>query len=203
MKRLLTEPFRGRTARETLYCVLALATGVFWFCLLGTLFVGAASLLLSLVGIPLLVLTLAVARAGPRLDRRIVRDPVGVEIPPPPVAPPRRRRWLGRLTDGGAWRALLYLVLQGATGTATFTGAVTIWAVALSCLTIPTWWWTIPGGDFLWDGNRLDTPWEYLLVVAVGLLALLAAPWVVRVLALGQARLALALLGPTRGELER
>src|SRR4051812_34152069 len=103
MKRLVTEPFRARTWRETLYCVVSLATGVFWFSVLGTLFVGAASLLLSLIGIPLLVLTLALAKAGARLERRLVADLVGIEIPPPPVVPAPRRRWLGRLTDGGAW----------------------------------------------------------------------------------------------------
>src|SRR5690242_16951247 len=42
MKRLLTEPFRLRTWRETLYCVVCLVTGVFWFSLLVTLFSTAA-----------------------------------------------------------------------------------------------------------------------------------------------------------------
>jgi signal transduction histidine kinase len=55
----------------------------------------------------------------------------------------------------------------------------------------------------LWDGNRLDSTWEWLAVVGGGILLVLVTPWIIRALVAFDVLLMRAFLGPTHGELER
>jgi signal transduction histidine kinase len=207
MRTVLTEPFRLRTWRETAWALLALWIGVFWFCVLVTLLALGIGLAITIVGLPILALTLLVATWGARLERSLARGLLQAHVDEPPAEPDEGkeswRRVLQLLTSERRWRSVLYLLLLFPIGLVEFVVAVTAWSVALYLLSTPFWWWAVPDEDFFWDGNRLDTPWEWALVVVGGVAALLAAPWLVRGCVWAHVRLMRGLVGPTRRELER
>jgi signal transduction histidine kinase len=207
MRTVLTEPFRLRTWRETAWALLALWIGVFWFCVLVTLLATGIGLAITIVGLPILALTLVLATWGARLERSLARGLLRVHVDEPPTEVDEGkeswRRVLQLLTSERRWRSVLYLLLLLPVGLLEFVVAVTLWAIALGYLSAPFWWWAVSDADFLWDGNRLDTPWEWALVVAGGFAALLAAPWLVRGCVWLHVALMRGLVGPTRRELER
>ena len=199
--------FIDRVGRETLYALLALPLGIFWFTALVTLQATALGLVITFVGLPLMALGLQLARGGAAVERRWIEWVTGRRIvAPPPRAPRSRSLWhrlLAMLGDLARWRETAYLLLLLPAGIVLFTAAVVWWSVGLGALTAPIWWWAIPDGDFLWPGNDLDHPLEWVGTIAVGILFTSSAPYVVHGLVSVQAALAGALLGPTRSELER
>jgi signal transduction histidine kinase len=199
--------FLFRTGRETLYALVSLALGVFWFTLLVTLQATALGLVITFVGLPLMALGLVLARGGAAVERRWLEWVTGRRIVAPPPRPPRSRslwhRLLAVLGDLARWRETAYLMLLLPSGIVLFTAAVTWWSVGLGALSSPLWWWALEDSDFLWPGNDLDHPLEWAGTIAVGILFCWSAPYVVHGLVTVQSALAGALLGPTRGELER
>ena len=210
MRTFLTEPFRLRTWREAIWAVLALPIGVAWFTILVTLLSTGFALAITLVGIPIIAATLVLADYGAKGERALARALLGADVPEPPRAPagvpePILRRALHLLTNERRWRSVVYLLLLFPLGLLEFLAAVIGWSIALAGLTWPLWWWAIPDADadFLWDGNRLDNPWEYALVLGTGVAAALLTPWLVRATVLLHLAVMRALVGPTRRELER
>jgi signal transduction histidine kinase len=214
LPRFLTEPFRLRTWKETAYALLALPLGVAWFTIFLTLGTTSLSLIVFVVGLPLLALTLWLARVAARAQREVAGTLLGASIPARPAVPvppdrPWWRRMLEPVLDLSTWRAFAYLIVFSfPVGLALFIAAVVLWSVALSFVTAPLWYFFVPTenrGDVLWggDGNGLDAGWEWLVTVGGGLLVFFVTPWVIRALTALDVVLMRALLGPTRGELER
>ncbi|HXV95602.1 MAG TPA: sensor domain-containing protein [Gaiellaceae bacterium] len=209
--RFLTEPFRLRTWRETGWALLALPLGVAWFSIFLTLVTTSLSLIVFIVGLPLLALTLWAARLAGSVQREVAGAVLDVRLPGPPFVPPPDarpfRRFLQPLADISTWRALAYLlVFSFPLGLGLFLAAVILWSVALALVTAPVWYFAVPDanrGDLLWDGNRLDSGWEWAAVVGGGILLVLLTPWIVRAFVAFDVLLMRALLGPTHGELER
>jgi signal transduction histidine kinase len=208
---VLTEPFRLRTWRETAYAIVSLPLGVLWFSVFLTLLTGSLSLILFVVGLPLLVLTLWLAWAAAIAQRAVADVLLHVRIPTPPLArtPTSRpfRRFLDPVLQLATWRSLAYLLLFAFPfGLASFLVAVILWSLALGFLTAPAWYFAIPEadrGDVLWSGNQLDSGWEWGAIVGLGVFLLFLTPWLVRAFVSLDALLMRAFLGPTRGELER
>jgi signal transduction histidine kinase len=207
-----TEPFRLRTWKQTGYAILALPLGVAWFSIFLTLGTTSLSLIIFVVGVPLLALTLWLAQVAARAQREVAGALLDASIPGPPSIPaPQDRPWWRRMLepvlDLATWRALVYLVVFSfPVGLGLFIAAVVLWSVALSFVTAPAWYLFVPDDnrdDVLWGGNGLDSGWEWLLVVGGGLLLVFVTPWVIRALTALDVLLMRALLGPTRGELER
>jgi len=210
MPTILTEPFRLRTWREAAWAVLALPIGVAWFSVLVTLLSTGVALAITIVGLPIIAFTLVLADYGAKGDRALARWLLGADVPEPPRQAGGGettvwRRLLALLTSERRWRSVLYLLLLFPLGLVEFLAAVIGWSIALAGLTLPLWWWAIPeaDADFLKEGNRLDTPWEWALTLGTGVAAALVTPWVVRATVLLHVALMRALVGPTRRELER
>src|SRR3954470_7723334 len=178
--------FAARTWKETLYLLLDLPVGVAGFTLAVTGLAGAAGLLITFVGVPLLTATLLLARAGGRGELARARALLGVELPAPRALPRHDgliARLLAPIRNGAAWRATLYFLLMLPAGILTFTVAVTWWATALGALTLPVWGWALPhGGPQLADGRYWSAPWQLALAAAAGLVLTLLAPAVVHAL---------------------
>ena len=175
--------FRARTWEETLYLLLDLPVGVAGFTLAVTGLAGAAGLLITFLGLPLLTATLLLARLAGRGELARARALLGVELPAPRPLP-RRDGLIARLfapiRDGAAWRATVYFLLMLPAGILTFTVAVTWWATALAALTLPAWAWSVPhGGPELWADRYWSRPWQLAVSAAVGLGLTLLAPYVV------------------------
>jgi signal transduction histidine kinase len=210
--RFFTEPFRLRTWKETAYALVALPLGVVWFSVFLTLVTTSASLIVFVVGLPLLALTMWLVRVAARAQREVANVLLDARIPARPAvpAPEGQSRWralVDPVLEVAAWRALAYLLIFAfPIGLGLFIVAVVLWSVALSSVTAPIWYHLIPAdnrGDFLWDGNTIDSGLEWAAVIAGGIVLLFVTPWIVRALTSLDALLMRGLLGPTRGELER
>jgi signal transduction histidine kinase len=209
LRTLLTTSFWLRSARETVYALASLPLGVLWFSVVATMLALSAGFAITIVGLPLLLLTLGLVRFAAALERRWAELALGEVVPAAAARPGLRgpepwwRRLWALVSEGAVWREVLYLLLLLPAAIVLFVAAVTIWSIALTGVTAPLWYWAVPDADFLWNGNSFDNPVEFAGTFAVGVAALLAAPWVVRGLIRVHVALLRALLGPTRGELER
>jgi signal transduction histidine kinase len=206
---MLTTSFWLRSGRETVYALAALPLGVLWFSVVVTMLALSAGMAITIVGLPVLLLTLGLVRFAAGLERRWAELALDEQLPAATARPGLRgpepwwRRLWALVSEVAVWREVLYLLLLLPAGIVLFVAAVTIWSVALFGVTAPFWYWAVPDGDFLWNGNSFDHPLEFAGTFVVGAIALLAAPWVVHGLVRAHVTLLRALLGPTRGELER
>ena len=195
----------ARTWRETLYLLLDLVVGVVGFTFVVTGLSLGAGLLITLVGIPILGLTVLGCRGAAWLERRRARL-LDLELPDPPPLD-RSGSFLRRasrpLVDGVGWRAALYLLLMLPVGIVTFTVAVTVWSTALGLLALPVYAWSLPhGGPQFGDSYYWNKPWQIAVAAVAGAVLILIAPWIVRGLAAADRAFVRALLGTSRRELE-
>jgi signal transduction histidine kinase len=195
----------GRTWRETAYLLVDLVVGVVGFTFVVTGLSLGVGLLITLVGLPVLGLTLLGCRGGAWLELRRARM-LGLHLPDPPPLDHTGslfRRLSRPLVDGVGWRAGAYFALMLPVGIVTFTVTLTIWSTALGLLTLPAWAWSLPhGGAQFGDSYYWNRPWQLALSALAGAALTLLAPWVVRVLAVADRGLVRGLLGTSRRALE-
>jgi Putative sensor len=195
------QPFHLRVWKETLYLLLDLPIGVAGFTFVVTGLSLGVSLLITLVGVPLLAATLVLARLAGRAELARSRALLDYElVAPEPL--PRRKTVLTRLwapiRDGSAWRSTAYFALMLPVGIATFTIAVTWWGATLFLVTLPTWAWALPhGGPLITHGYYWSQGWQLALSFVAGLALALATPAVIHA-ATYLDRGLLALLGRSR-----
>jgi len=196
--RILTEPFEARTWRELLYLVATYLLGGVGLVYVATLIYGGVFLVITVVGLPLIGVMVLGGRVFGRMQRSLVAGLLDDEIPAPSAFRGKSGffSFIGSmLTDTTGWRALAYLVLK--TPVVVVGGyAVGTWiAVGAISATYPVWWIafdpenTDPQGRVRHTGIQLgswyaDTLPRALLVSAVGVVALLASPWLVRLVVL-------------------
>jgi len=217
VREIVTRPFRLQAWKELAYLLLGLPVGVVTFTVVVTGVALGVSLLITLVGIPVLVATAYADRGLAWLERRRAALVVGRPISDPPYRRPERPgalAWLKALAvDPQTWKEAAWMVVVFAVGLVGFVVAVVLWTVALWAVTFPVYWWALPHDavpQVRGEGDELalDT-WPLAIAVgACGLVLLVVSPWVCSLLAQGQARLARVFLGPgaatTRlGELTR
>jgi signal transduction histidine kinase len=186
MSRFLRPLIQARTYLETFDLLLDLAVGVLWFTILTTLLTTGVSLLITLVGLPILTATFYLARAAAHAERVRVRGFLGLDIPQPFYKPRKGdglwHRLTSPFTDRTTWKELSYVwLVQPILGVVNFTVAVTAWAVPLWALTLPIYavHWKAAAPE-VWPGETLDT-WHEVIPVAIGgLLVLPLVPWVIR-----------------------
>src|SRR5919204_1493554 len=89
MVRFLRPLAESRTYLATLDFGLDLVFGILWFSLFTTGIAAGASLLITLVGLPILTATFLIARAGGWIERRRAALLLGTEIADPVRRPPK------------------------------------------------------------------------------------------------------------------
>jgi signal transduction histidine kinase len=205
MIELLRTPFRRRSAAELLYALIGLPLALpgFVYVLVGPAL--SFALTLVLLGVPLFVLVMRGARGLGAMYRGVAQWLLALKVAAPP---PRRPRpglvgaWTSALSDSTGWRALLYMLTKLPLALLTFTAAVLFWAYGLGLLTYPLWR-LLPFSGFPHTGAGptrsifLDTVPNVLTNAIVGLIVLLAAPWIVRGLVQLDRLLVAGLLGAT------
>jgi signal transduction histidine kinase len=195
----------ARTWRETVYLLLNLPVGIAGFTFVVTGLSLGLGLLITLVGFPVLVVTLLGCRGGGWLERRRAWL-LALRLPDPPPLDRSGsflRRWSRPLADAPSWRAAAYFFLMLPVGIVTFTVTVTFWSVALGLLAFPAYAWSLPhggaqvGSDYYWN-----QPWQLAIASAAGAVLTLLAPWVVRGLAWADRGFVRGMLGTSRRALE-
>ncbi|MEV4534206.1 sensor domain-containing protein [Asanoa sp. NPDC049518] len=198
MSAVLLAPFAARTWREMAYALASLLLAAPAVLVPAALLV-AAPMALTVVGLPLLVGVLLLARQLPGWFGFVARPLLGWDLSAPPPLSGRTAVARGRevLTDGRAWRAAVYAFAKAplAAVTAYITLLGTVFGALL--LTSPLWWEAgtrdlgLPGVD-----SRPETGYA----AAVGAAALLLCPWLLRGLVAVDRNLALLLLAPGPAE---
>jgi signal transduction histidine kinase len=201
MKRLFAPLARGRTWSASLHLLLDLPFGIAWFVITITgLSLGVGLVPLALVGLFVLMATVAMGRVISAVERTRAKALLGVTVLPPG---PRElasegswRRMRTFLHDPAGWKGLVYGLVKFPLGIMNFTVVVTMWSVALGGTTFPAWGWIVPSN--FGDDHPIDGWWKVGWLAAnfvVGLAALIATPHVVRGLAAMDAGLIKGLLG--------
>jgi signal transduction histidine kinase len=186
MSRFLKPLIQSRTYLETFDLLLDLVVGTLWFTVFTTLIATGASLLITLVGLPILTATFYLARAAAYAERARVRAFLGVVTDKPVYKPPKSNGLWHRLVapfgDRTTWKELAYLwLVQPVLAVLNFTVAVTAWAVPLWAITLPIYavrWHS--ASPQVWSGRTLDTWHEVIPVAIAGVVVLSLVPWVIR-----------------------
>ncbi|HEY2957717.1 MAG TPA: sensor domain-containing protein [Actinomycetota bacterium] len=194
----VTEPLTRRARLELLFCLAGIPLGLVTFAMIP---------LAPVVVVLVPVLPLVARRLG-GVHRGLAARLLGERVPPPP--PPRPGRLWAGLRDGPGWRAMAYQVLK--LPAAFLEGyAAYLWLGGLANLTYPFWWGLFrnhPPGVLL-GPVLVATPFPGRVLhvatfpgtfaaFAVGLVMLLAAPWVTRGVTAVDRWLLRGLLGPGR-----
>jgi signal transduction histidine kinase len=202
-------PVRLATWRELAYLLLGFVMSIATFAVVVTLVSLGVSLLVTLVGVPILLATAYVNRWFADLERRraafLLREPVGRSYRDP-SRPGFWQRVRAVATDPQTWKDYGWLALLAVVGFAFGLVAIVLWSVALGMLSVPIWWWIPPDDTVLavMDGDRtvwsVDSWWWEGAIGAAGVAAILLTTWICAGLALAQARLARLLLAPSLQE---
>jgi hypothetical protein len=176
-------------ARETylglVYALLGLPLGLFYFVFLVTGLSVGLGLAVTIVGIPILVLTIIAARGLAQLERTLAVSLLGASMPRVATEPGKGMLWrrLARqLRSRATWRELAYLLIRFPTGLASFSIAVTVTVQAAYAIIMPVLVAIgVPGTDYY--GWHVDTVWKALLLVPPGIALLFVAPLILTLLA--------------------
>ena len=132
----------ARTWTRILYLLLALPLGVVEFSVLVTAISFGFGTAITLIGIPVLVATIWIARWLANLERSLIGRLVGVEIPSPYRPDPVGGRWWRRITarlaDPATWKDLAFLLLQLPLGILSFSVTVAVLGFGLRLLAAPS-----------------------------------------------------------------
>lgn len=195
-----------RTWTTSLYLLLSVVSGTFWFTVIVagvSIGLGAA---LIYVGLLLLLTLPFLWRAGARLERFMIGAAFGESIPSPYRAAPHGTRWQRArlaLTDPATWKDLTYLLLLLPLGIVWSSLILAVWGHVLTLAAAPIYIHWVPGRRIDWLafsslGLTLDTWWKVVLACVVGLGLSVPAAWIVRGAGPLHAGLARTLLGPSR-----
>lgn len=183
--------------RESVYLLTSLFTGVVGATIAVTAGAVGAGVGILIVGLPVAVAAAHVDRWWCGGERRRAALVLGAPIPSA-YLPPRGTSWFARrisvLADRHTWLDMVWMLVSLPLGIVGFVVAVLAWVALPALLSTPIWFWSIPGWVHAHD---------VLLSIACPLLAVPAAViggWLLHPVALGQARLAALLLGPSRTE---
>ncbi|MGW6389417.1 sensor histidine kinase [Streptomyces sp. NPDC055103] len=204
-------PFEARTWRALGYVLIGLPLSVCWFALSVAFVSAGAGLLITFLGVPILAGALAMCRGFGAVERARARALLDLDVKAP--EPVRGRTggafsWMGAMLKSGAsWRHLLYALLHMPWAVFGFSVSVALWAWGWGLFTYPLWQWVFPayvgqdGIQLYGDGTHdfyLDSPFETGVTCLIGLLFVLAGPWVLRGIVGVDRFLVAGLLGPGR-----
>jgi signal transduction histidine kinase len=201
----LVGSWRALTWRGLGYLLLGLPVTAFAVTIALLTVLAGTALSMTVVGVTVVPMLLNLTRAAAWLERR--RCALLRQVAPPQRYPtrdlPPRVRLRTELSDPTTWRDLAWLLIAAPVNLACAVIAAATSTVGLGLITIPVWYRFLPDRQAkLYDSGGVShvvinsvpaaLPWASL-----GILLVWVAGWLTRGVAVGQARLAAALLGPT------
>lgn len=174
-----------RTYLALAYALLGLPLGIFYFVFVVTGLSLGLGLLVTLLGVPVLALTLAGCRGLAQLERSLTASLLDAAMPRVDTGREQGSIWqkLGFLVrSGSTWRELAYLLLRFPAGIASFSIAVTAVSGGVYYGLVHPFLVGFGLHTELPGGREIDTVPEALLLVPPGLILLLLAPAILNVL---------------------
>lgn len=151
---------------SVIYLLLTLATGVVYFTVVVTGLSLSLGLAILIIGIPMMLLFLAVVRALSLAEGRLVEAMLGERMPKRPRLSPsenglfRRIGWW--LKDYRTWTSMLYMLLMLPLGTIYFSLTVTAFSMIVALFALP-FAQAVQGYVFIVDGYGYGMePWALL-----------------------------------------
>ena len=149
------------------YLLLAFPLGTFYFVFLVTGLSLGFGLIITLVGIPILLLVLSGSWVLCRFERQVAITLLNEDIPLAVSGTASGGLWFrvkALLKDRVTWTGMLYLFMKFPLGIVTFTIAVTLIAVTVGLLAAPTYMWT--SDSLVWGSRSFDPfPWSWILTI--------------------------------------
>jgi len=221
---ILAAPLDRRTRRELLYCGVGGLAGTLGFVVVVVLLASgltvSASVLGTVVGLLLIMLTLRLSRRLGSLHRRVSNRLLGQHVEPPPRFQPGTGllgRVDRRLRDRVAWRGIWYSLAKLPVAFVQFY-AIALTVCGLIDFTYPLLWVLFRHGDqspmpllqplSFGDSPKISTWLGSYFAAVIGVICVVAGTWLARGINLGDRALVRNLLGPTSmaervSELER
>jgi signal transduction histidine kinase len=189
---------------DTQYVLLGFPIGIvaLSLCMIG--FSAGVGTVVTVLGLPILVATLFLARGLATIERSRIGPVLRRRFPQPHYKQAEEgagffRRMFRRLSDGQAWLDLVHGIFRFIPSTISFTFVIVWWVTAIGGLTFPLWDWAIPKGpdyndlpELLGLGDSTAVRTTYYMALGV-FFALTLIP-VVRLSALLEAQFARGLL---------
>lgn len=204
LARALRAPFEARSWRETFHLLFNLPVGIATFTIMVTGFATGFGMLITLVGIPILFLTMYLSRWMASVERARSRLFLDTDVRPAYRPDPPRDTWwrvhVSRISDPATWIEVGYHLFMLPFGIVTFSVTVALWSTAIGMVTAPLWAWASPDQRIWIDvpdrGWVIHAgPLELTLVALGGLVLLFVTPWVVRAMAAGNRAVVRGMLG--------
>ena len=217
MRRLLRRAYgpygQLRVWTETVHLLSNLAVGIALFAAIVTMVSVSAGLLVTLLGVPLLVLTVLGGRTIGVMERARAKALLNLDLPAPARFVADGGLWQrtkSSLSDAPGWKGLAYGMLMLPWGIATFTFTVVAWSAAWSMATVPVYAWALDDPPpFVVGGVRYNLHGYSLVassvaVCVVGLVLVAVLPRVVHGVSMVDRALIRGLLSPNKeDQLER
>jgi len=186
----------GRALRSLAFLVIGIPLGIAWFVLLVTGWSLGLGLLITLLGIPVLLVLGVAVRGAAALERGLADRLLGTALAggarPVWTGNPFRSLW-DWLRDPASWREQAYLLLRFVVGMPLGILALGVIAQGLQAITIPFWYYA--AGDQIYGVWNVDTFGEAILLVPAGALLLVLSVPLVTALGSLSATLARSVLG--------
>ena len=156
-----------RSYLNIVYLLLAFPLGTFYFVFLVTGLSLGFGLIITLFGVPILLLVFKGSWALCRFEREVAITLLNEDIPLSVSRPASGGLWSrvkALLKDRVTWTGVLYLFLKFPLGIVTFTISVTLIAVTVGLLAAPTYMWT--SDSLVWGSWSFDPfPWSWILTI--------------------------------------
>jgi uncharacterized membrane protein len=193
---VMTDP---RAYASLLYMLLTIITGTIYFIWAVTGLSVSVSLIVLIVGFPVLVLFLLSVRSIALVEGRLVEAILGERMPRRPVFIRKDIGFWGRIralfADRTTWTAILYMFLMLPLGVFYFSLFLTLLAVSLSLIGMPVLQYGFGLPTISMDGLYFYVDWWLMpFVVLGGILLLILTMHLARLLGRTQGSLAKALL---------
>jgi len=175
LAQLALAPFQARSYTNLVYLLLSFPLGMAYFIFLVTGLSLSLGLMITILGVPILGLTLVGSWWLAALERRMAIGLLGAAVPPMGRAPFTSGQGFRRdveelLGNRVTWTGMLFLAVKSPLSLFTFTIVVTLIALSMSFLLVP---FLYPLSFIEWDGVMLwwvDSPAEAALCFLLGLL---------------------------------
>jgi len=186
------------------YALVGFPLGVAGFVFVVTGLSLSVGLAITLIGIPLLGLVVALAAVFGAGYRKLGRAFLDIDVEAPVIR--RRPGLVGFVFERNGWRAILFLLLRFPLAILDFVVAVVFTSYTLGALSYPIWWryphQRVGGREhhgIQFGGNVFaDTHWRIIGVFAAGVILFFVAPWVIRGVTGLDRMLIRGLLGPSK-----
>jgi signal transduction histidine kinase len=175
----LLSPISGSTWRAVVAIILGFIVSIASFSIVASLFSAGASVLLFLIGIPVIALGIEVARLTARIerwrmtlidDRPLIARPYR-SLDPNPTAPlgTRLRAWAeAEFLDSSRWYDIAYVVVAFPLAIIEFVASLVLWSVSVAFLLTPLAFLAARSvGSFYWPLHSVVGPGEAAVIFFV------------------------------------